>query len=62
MRDLPDKTYFQKPASVQNKKMAYAVDGKTIKSTYVKHLGRLRIPTLFPQLLEEVCAIDGETY
>ncbi len=29
------------------------------KITYVKHLGRLRIPTLFPQLLEEICKIDG---
>lgn len=27
--------------------------------TYVKHLGRLRIPTLFPNLLEEICNIDG---
>lgn len=27
--------------------------------TYVKQLGRLRIPTLFPFLLEEVCAIEG---
>lgn len=32
---------------------------KDRKITYVKHLGRLRIPTLFPQLLREVCAIDG---
>lgn len=30
------------------------------KITYVKHLGKLRIPTLFPQLLEEVCKIGGE--
>ncbi len=29
------------------------------KITYVKHLGRLRIPTLFPHLLEEICHIDG---
>ncbi|MBI3576664.1 radical SAM protein [Candidatus Gottesmanbacteria bacterium] len=33
--------------------------GMTMKPTYVKHLGRLRIPTLFPQLLEEICKIDG---
>lgn len=31
---------------------------KNRKVTYVKHLGRLRIPTLFPQLLEEICKID----
>ncbi|KKP59855.1 MAG: (Dimethylallyl)adenosine tRNA methylthiotransferase miaB [Candidatus Gottesmanbacteria bacterium GW2011_GWA1_34_13] len=30
-----------------------------IKVTYVKHLGRLRIPTLFPHLLNEVCKISG---
>ncbi len=30
-----------------------------MKVTYVKHLGRLRIPTLFPHLLEEVCKIKG---
>jgi tRNA-2-methylthio-N6-dimethylallyladenosine synthase len=40
----------------------YTVEKKLIKPTYVKHLGRLRIPTLFPQLLQEVCAIDGITH
>ncbi len=30
-----------------------------MKITYVKHLGRLRIPTLFPQLLEEITKIEG---
>ncbi len=30
-----------------------------MKITYVKHLGRLRIPTLFPYLLEQVCCIDS---
>ncbi|MEK7577924.1 MAG: MiaB/RimO family radical SAM methylthiotransferase [Patescibacteria group bacterium] len=34
-------------------------NGKKIKPTYVKHLGRLRIPTLFPMLLEEIAKIDG---
>ena len=29
------------------------------KITYVKHLGRLRIPTLFPYLLNKVCKIKG---
>lgn len=32
---------------------------KTRKITYVKHLGRLRIPTFFPELLKEVCMING---
>ena len=31
----------------------------TRKPVYVKHLGRLRIPTLFPALLEEICRIKG---
>ena len=30
-----------------------------LKPIYVKHLGRLRIPTLFPYLLEDVCKIAG---
>ncbi len=29
------------------------------KTTFVKHLGRYRIPTLFPYLLETLCKIDG---
>ncbi len=29
------------------------------KTTFVKHLGRYRIPTLFPYLLETLCQIDG---
>lgn len=29
------------------------------KPVYVKHLGRYRIPTLFPYLLGDVCKIDG---
>lgn len=41
---------------------SYGADLKNVqnrKITYVKHLGKLRIPTLFPQLLREVCAIEG---
>ena len=34
-------------------------NGKKIKPVYVKHLGRLRIPTLFPMLLEEIAKIEG---
>ena len=40
---------------VKNRKTK--VNGQKI--TYVKHLGRLRIPTLFPYLLGELCKIDG---
>lgn len=39
---------------------SYGSDLKTDrKPIYVKHLGRLRIPTLFPYLLEEVSKIPG---
>ncbi len=34
-------------------------NGLKVSPVYVKHLGRLRIPTLFPFLLDEVCKIDG---
>lgn len=34
-------------------------NGRIVKPVYVKHLGRLRIPTLFPYLLEEICKIKG---
>ena len=40
---------------------SYGADIKnsTKKPVYVKHLGRLRIPTLFPALLEEISKIKG---
>lgn len=34
-------------------------NGRVVKPVMVKHLGRYRIPTLFPYLLEEVCKIEG---
>lgn len=61
MRDVPGKSYFK-----GNKKGSFDSPTHTPTSTgendmylgkkpvYVKHLGRLRIPTLFPHLLEEV--------
>lgn len=33
--------------------------GRQVKPVYVKHLGRLRIPTLFPHLLGRLCEIEG---
>jgi tRNA-2-methylthio-N6-dimethylallyladenosine synthase len=36
---------------------AYEINGKKLKPIYVKHLGRLRIPTLFPYLLEDVAKL-----
>jgi len=34
-------------------------NGKIIQPILVKHLGRTRIPTLFPYLLEDICHIKG---
>ncbi len=60
MRDLP-KTYF-KNLKIKNLKLNKNSKLKTenYKPTYVKHLGRFRIPTLFPHLLEEVAKMGFE--
>src|SRR3990167_6370745 len=45
---------------VKNSKAGYKLPGgRMVKPVIVKHLGRYRIPTLFPYLLEEVCKIKG---
>lgn len=45
---------------VKNSSKGYKLpDGRIVKPVMVKHLGRYRIPTLFPYLLEEVCKIKG---
>ena len=65
MRDI-DKTYFEKESpqvdkSVQEQQeTTYTFNGKTFKPVYVKHLGRHRIPTLFPYLLEEIAQMGFE--
>ncbi len=57
-RDL-DKKYFNKN---QKTLTSFKIKNtnKTIKPVYVKHLGRYRIPTLFPYLLEEVAQMGFE--
>lgn len=65
MRDI-DKKYFQEnPKSkaqisnqIQNSKI---IRNSIHKPIFVKHLGRYRIPTLFPYLLEKVAKMDFET-
>lgn len=42
---------------LQTQKVRNLPEGRKVRPTYVKHLGRLRIPTLFPQLLGEVSKI-----
>lgn len=45
---------------VKSKNYGYKLpNGHIVKPVMVKHLGRYRIPTLFPYLLEEVAKIDG---
>lgn len=58
LRDIPDKTYFEHAKEYQHDEK-YAYNGKNIRPVYVKHLGRLRIPTLFPLLLKEIAKIKG---
>lgn len=66
MRDLDIGTFFRKqpkPVEAKSKKVihyeGYALpNGVKVRPIYVKHLGRLRIPTLFPYLLDEVCKIQ----
>lgn len=48
------------PKGLSNSKQGYKLpNGKIVQPVMVKHLGRYRIPTLFPYLLEEVCKIKG---
>ncbi|MBI5614133.1 radical SAM protein [Candidatus Gottesmanbacteria bacterium] len=56
LRDI-EKPFFQ--ASKHKDFQHIEFNGKSIKPTYVKHLGRLRIPTLFPELLTDICALKG---
>jgi len=60
-RDL-DKTYFDSGTSITNPrvKVEFKLHGKPIEPIYVKHLGRYRIPTLFPYLLEAVALMGFE--
>ncbi|MBI4225842.1 radical SAM protein [Candidatus Roizmanbacteria bacterium] len=67
MRDL-DKVYFQasdRTSAVEEersdgKTAEVKWTGKKITPVFVKHLGRYRIPTLFPYLLESVAKIGFE--
>ncbi|MBI2617346.1 radical SAM protein [Candidatus Gottesmanbacteria bacterium] len=57
LRDL-EKTYF--PKSSESKKTGFVLpSGKKIEPVFVKHLNRLRIPTLFPYLLEDIAHVRG---
>lgn len=60
LRDL-DKPYPSSPSTPKNppSDVITSNHGRGLKYTYVKHLGRFRLPTLFPQLLETVAMIPG---
>lgn len=62
LRDIKKKYFEDKKLKAQNgiKTDGYKLsDGRIIKPVFVKHLNRLRIPTLFPYLLEDICKIPG---
>lgn len=56
MRDLPGKDYVDgiKSATDDREYPPFVIDGKELKPIFVKHLGRNRIPTLFPYLLADI--------
>lgn len=62
LRDIKDLSYFNKKNKSKEVKKFQLSGGRVVAPVYVKHLGRLRIPTLFPFLLEEICKIDGIEY
>lgn len=47
----------QKRSALQDDTKTYQINGKSLAPIYVKHLGKLRIPTLFPYLLEDVAKL-----
>jgi len=59
-RDLAKQGYISITLVGQNVN-SYGSDLERInkKAIYVKHLGKMRIPTLFPYLLEDIADIDG---
>ena len=68
MRDI-DKTYFNNSAvqqlnnqttNISTIRAKFTYNGRNVEPVYVKHLGRHRIPTLFPYLLEDVALMDFE--
>ena len=60
-RDLENKTYFNKRELAPTRiRISFKYKGKEIEPIYVKHLGRYRIPTLFPYLLEAIAKIGFE--
>ncbi len=57
LRDINNLRFFK--ADKKDLQHYILPTGRKIKPVYVKHLGRLRIPTLFPFLLDDICKIKG---
>ncbi len=57
MRDI-ETTYFPEPPSTST---TVTINGKKRKPVYTTHLGRHRIPTLFPILLEEIAQMGFQS-
>ncbi|HEY5601255.1 MAG TPA: MiaB/RimO family radical SAM methylthiotransferase [Patescibacteria group bacterium] len=59
IRDISGKTYFDSKVEKKwNGKIFKLKNGKKVIPASIKHLGRYRIPTLFPYLLEELAKIS----
>ena len=71
MRDI-DKTYFERDdknydetlqkinTTISTIRAKFTYNGRNVEPVYVKHLGKMRIPTLFPYLLEDIARMDFE--
>lgn len=62
MRDL-NKPYFETDEALGKETddtSRFVIEGRKLKPIYVKHLGRQRIPTLFPYLLEDIAGMGFE--
>ncbi len=71
MRDM-DKTYFEQTnvnlgdaknpgtSTLSNQRATFTYNGRAVEPVFVKHLGKMRIPTLFPYLLEDVARMEFE--
>lgn len=46
--------------SISSIRAKFTYNGRNVEPVYVKHLGKQRIPTLFPYLLEDIARMDFE--
>jgi len=49
-----------KKFNISSIRSKFTYNGRNVEPVYVKHLGKMRIPTLFPYLLEDVARMDFE--